>query len=135
MGISTFLFVEPGWGFVVFVVGICLFFYFLGDCKLEYEYAMTNGSVEIAAVYNASRRKELMHFELEQVTMIVPKGSERIAHETFRKKRDFTSKKKKEKEIALVLELESGKELIFMEPNKKSLEHIKMYTKNKYYDI
>lgn len=122
-------------GFVLFLAGICLFFYFMGNRNMEYEYILTNGGVEIAAIYNASKRKELMSFELDQVTMIVPKDSNRIATETFARKRDYTSRTGDGKVISFVVEQNGSKELVMMEPNEKILAHVKNYARNKMYDI
>lgn len=124
-----------GLGLIITVIGVALFIYALGEGRMEYEYILTNDNVDIAAIYNASRRKEKMHFELEQVTMIVPNGSNRISHETFKKTRNFTSRLGRGQEIALVVEINGHKELVLMEPDEKTLEHIKNYTKNKCYDI
>lgn len=100
---------------------------------MEYEYTLTNGSVEIAAIYNASRRKEKKHFSLEQVSMVVPKDSPRISNERFVKTYDFTSKRHPEAVIAMVLDEKDKKQLILMEPNEKTMTHIKNYAKNKVY--
>ena len=135
MGLVMLLYIAPQLGLIITVVGICLIVYAAGDRSMEYEYTFTNDHVDIAAIYNASRRKEKMHFDMEQVTMIVPKGSNRISHETFKKTRNFTSGYGREQEIALVVDVNGNKHLIIMEPDERSLEHIKNYTKNKYYDI
>lgn len=135
IGVLMLLYITPQLGLIIVVVGISLMVYAAGDRRMEYEYTLTNGNVDIAVIYNASRRREKMHFDLEQVTMIVPKGSNRISHETFKKTRNYTSGFGREQEIALVVEVNGNKELIIMEPDEKSLEHIKNYTKNKYYDI
>lgn len=122
-------------GFVLFLAGICMFFYFMGNRNMEYEYILTNGSVEIAAIYNASKRKELKSFDLEQVTMIVPKDSNRIASESFTQKKDYSSRMGEGKVISLVIEMNGRKELVSIEPNEKTLMHIKTYARNKMYDI
>jgi len=134
MGIPVLFFVG-GVGIILSIIGICLFVYFLGYRNMEYEYIFTNGNIEIAAIYNASKRKELMHFEMEQVAMVVPEKSERISHESFVKIRDFTSRNKDRHGIAFVVEINGNKELVIIEPNEKSLEHIKGFAKNKIYDI
>ena len=135
IGLVMLLYIQPGLGLIITVVGVSLLVYAAGDRCLEYEYILTNDNVDIAAIYNASRRREKMHFCLEQVTMIVPNGSERISHETFKKTRKFLSGFGKEKEIALVVEVNGNKELVLMEANEKTIEHIKNYAKNKCYDI
>lgn len=130
------LLLVGGLGLLIIAAGIALFVYFAGDSKMEYEYTLTNGSVEIAAIYNASRRKEQLQFELENVTMVVPKGSNRInPQEKFYKTCSFVSKSGEGQQISLVIEENGRKMLVTMEPDERSLEHIKMFARNKCYDI
>lgn len=117
------------------ILGICVFVIFGGDRKVEYEYTFTDSSVEIAAVLNARKRKELFSFDMDQVSMVVPKGSSRITNEKFSKIRNYTSKKKDAKIICMVLEVEKGKQVVMLEPNEKALAHIKTFARNKMYDI
>lgn len=76
-----------------------------------------------------------MSFELDQVTMIVPKDSERISNENFAKKRDYSSRTGKGQVISLVIDLNGRRELVSMEPDEKLLAHIKTFARNKMYDI
>lgn len=122
-------------GIVIFAVGIYLFMNNAGDKQMEYEYILTNGNVEIAAIYNARKRKELTSFELEQVTMIVPQGSERIATEKFTKKRDYSSRTGKGQVISLVVEANGRRELVSIEPDERTMSYIKARARNKIYDL
>lgn len=122
-------------GVIIFAIGIYFFMSNSGKRQLEYEYTFTNGSVEIAAIYDASKRKELTNFELEQVTMIVPQNSERIATEKFTKKRDYSSRTGKGQVISLVVETKGKRELISIEPNERTLSYIKARARNKMYDL
>lgn len=134
LGIPMLLFVG-GVGVIISIIGICLLVYFWGFSKVEYEYTLTNGSIEIAAIYNASKRKELFHFEMEQVTMIVPENSNRIEHESFAKKRNYTSGNKDRNAVTMVVEVNGAKQAVSMELNEKCMDHIRLYGKNKIYDL
>lgn len=123
-------------GFIMMIIGVCLFINFIGDSNMEYEYILTNGNVEIAAIYNASRRKEKLQFDLDNVNMIVPKGSNRInPQEKFAKTYSFVSKSGEGQQISMIVEKNQKKILVTIEPDEKSLAHIKMFAKNKCYDI
>lgn len=134
LGVPLFLFVG-GPGLALILLGIILLTTFMGDSNLEYEYSLTNGSVDIAAIYNASRRKEKFQFNMDDVTMVVPQGSNRIEMEKFVKKYDFTSHSKEAKSVSFVIEKDSKKTLVSLELNDKCMEHVKMYAKNKMYDL
>lgn len=125
----------PQFSYLFFIGGAVIIGIFFKERKVEYEYIFTNGSVEVAVVYNLCRRKELYSFEMEQVTMIVPKGSQRISNEQFAKKHDFTSKKRDTKAIALVVDNEKNKQLVVLEQDEKILDYIKTVAKNKMSDF
>lgn len=119
---------------VIAVIGICIIVSFAQDKNVEYEYTFTDGSVEIAAVYNASKRKEIFSFEMNNVAMIVPFGSKRIENERFSKKRDYSSKKKNDKIYCFVIESDKEKQLVLLEPDEKAMTHIKTFGRNKMYN-
>ncbi len=119
---------------VIAVIGICIIVSFAQDKNVEYEYTFTDGSVEIAAVYNASKRKEIFSFEMNNVAMIVPFGSKRIENERFSKKRDYSSKKRNDKIYCFVIESDKEKQLVLLEPDEKAMTHIKTYGRNKMYN-
>lgn len=133
-GILAFPFIS-GISFLVVVVGVWILYAFGGDCKVEYEYTFTDNEVEIAAVLNAQKRKELYSFGMDKVTMIVPKGSQRIENEQIKKIRDYSSKQDDAKVICMVVDTGNGKHLVILEPNEKALAHIKTYAKNKMHDL
>lgn len=119
---------------VLVVIGVCMIGYFGQEKNLEYEYTFTDGSVDIAAVYGGSKRKEVFSFEMDNVSMIVPIGSKRIEHERFSKKRDYSSKKRNDKIYCFVIESDKEKQLVLLEPNERALAQIKMYGRNKMYN-
>lgn len=133
LGVLTFPLIGAG-ALVIIVIGVCILGFYGQDKNVEYEYTFTDGSIEIAAVYNASRRKEVFSFDMDNVSMIVPIGSKRIEHEKFSKKRDYSSKKRNDKIYCFVIEVDKEKQLVLLEPNEKALAHIKLYGRNKMYN-
>lgn len=135
MGTVIFLGLNPVLGILVIMITIWLFIAFVGYYKVEYEYTLTNGSFEFAVIYKQSKRRELMHFDVEQIVMIVPEKSDRLLNEKISKIRNYTSKKKNAKIIAIVADINKQKQLILIEPNERVLKHIKTFAKNKCYDL
>jgi len=135
VGLLFFLLMPPIAALVIFAGGY-LISYFIGDKNMEYEYTMTNGSVDIAVIYNASRRKELYQFDMSNAAMVVPYGSNRISNENFVKVRDYTSKSEDDSnKVSIVLEEDGKKSCVNLELNEKSLEHIKQFARHKCYDL
>ena len=53
----------------------------------------------------------------------------------FAKKRNYTSGNKERNAVTMVVELNGHKEAVSMELNDKCMEHIRVYAKNKIYDL
>ena len=67
--------------------------------------------------------------------MIVPENSNRIEHENFAKKRNYTSGNKNRNAVTMVVEVNGAKQAVTMELNEKCMDHIRLYGKNKIYDL
>ncbi len=119
---------------IIVVIGLYILVTYAQDKNVEYEYTFTDSSIEIAAIINASKRKEVFEFDMEQVTMIVPLGSKRIENERFAKKRDYSSAKRDDQVYCFVVEVDKQKQLVMLEPDEKALKHIKTFGRNKMYD-
>lgn len=122
-------------GIILFVIGIALIVVFLQMKNVEYEYIITNGDVEISAIYGASRRKVKKQFDASTVKYICAGNSNRIAGENIVKKYDYTSKRKDEPNVAVIIEKDEKKELVLMELNEKCVNHMKTYLRNKVYEL
>lgn len=133
-GILAFPFIS-GISFLVVVVGVWILYAFGRDCRVEYEYTFTDNEVEIAAVLNAMKRKELYSFSMDKVTMIVPKDSQRIENEQIKKIKDYSSKQDDAEVICMVVDTGNGKHMVILEPNEKALAHIKTFARNKMHDL
>ena len=93
-------------------IKICFFFRMR---KVEYEYIITNGNVEISAIYAASTRKVKKQFDATLIKYICPGDSKRLDGEKFEKRYDYTSKKKDVSSVAAVVERDEKTELVLME--------------------
>lgn len=122
-------------GIAILLIGACMVGYFGQAKSVEYEYIITNGNVDISAIYGASRRKQKMQFDASKIQMMVPKDSNRLGGNQFDQTRDYTSKRKDEPGVALVVEVNEKKELVLMEMNEKCINHMKLYLRNKIYDL
>ncbi len=134
IGLMAIPFVGTIMLFVV-VLGLYVINAFIRDKNVEYEYTFTDDNIEIAAILDGSKRKELMAFDMGRVFMVVPKGSLRIDEASIKVKKNYTSKNKDAKVVCFVLGSDQSKQLVMLEPDEKALEHIKTYGKSKVYDL
>ncbi|MQN01950.1 MAG: hypothetical protein FRC54_08630 [bacterium LCO1.1] len=69
-----------GMGFPVFYFGVVVFallaWYVSTKRELDFDYAYTDGTIDIAKVFNKSSRKEFLTFEMKDVVAAAPVGSE-----------------------------------------------------------
>lgn len=126
-----FLFGRLVTGPVIFIIAVYLFLIIIQYGNVEYEYTFTNGSVEIAGIYKASKRREFLHFDMDQVVMIAPADSEQIAAESFHRKSYFGSKQGSNTQIAMLVDVNKRRELVILEPDERSMEHIRLFGRNK----
>ncbi len=133
LGVLAFPFIGA-YALIIVAIGLYILVTYAQDKNVEYEYTFTDSSIEIAAIINASKRKEVFEFDMEQVTMIVPLGSKRIENERFTKKRDYSSIKREDQVYCFIVEVDKQKQLVMLEPDAKALKHIKTYGRNKMYD-
>mgnify|MGYP007101881029 CR=1 FL=1 len=122
-------------GIAIVLIGICLIVFFGKTKNIEYEYIITNGNVEISAIYGASRRTVKKQFDATLIKMVCPGDSNRLAGEQFAKRFDFTSKNKAQSNVAVVVERDEKKELVLLELNDKCIDHMKSYLRHKVYDL
>lgn len=121
-------------GFVLTVAGICLLCFYFGERKVEYEYTLTNGSIEVAAIFNATKRKELCCIDLSKATLIIPSSSQRAQTQDASKKYRYVSGKKDANTILIYAD-DNKKACYELEPDEKSFAHIKNYARNKMSDF
>ena len=82
MGILAFLCLLFGMIFPPFflgVIGFGLLSWFLSTrVELDFDYAYTNGSIDISKVFNKSSRKRFLSFDMKDVIVVGPVGSDSV---------------------------------------------------------
>lgn len=121
-----------GLGFILAAgVGFLGYYVIFPKLSVEYEYALANQELEIAAIYSKSSRKELFNFDMrEETVMIVPKGSPKLYNHQGKKVYDFTSGEKDAKVYVIVLK--SPQACLCIEPDEKMLGLMKDWAGQKF---
>lgn len=113
-------------------MGMVFFNLVKDERKVEYDYIFTNTNAEFAVIYNKRKRRELRGFDFDKVSMVVPGTSKRFEGDKSLKRYDYTSGYGDEDTVFLLVEESGIKYLYELEPNEATMEHIKMYAKNKF---
>ena len=125
LAVFAFLFIGipliGGFGFILAAgVGFLAYYVIFPKLSVEYEYALANHELEIAAIYSKSSRKELFNFDLrEDTVMIVPKGSPKLHNHQDKKVYNLTSGTKEDGVYVIVLK--SPQVCLCIEPDGKLL--------------
>lgn len=111
----------------------CLFvFYFFKYTKVEFEYSLIDGQMDISKIMGRERRKSIISFTTENVSVLGPCSEENAPKYSgsFQKTYDCTSAPDAEGRWFIVLTKGSGMNaLIFIEPNEKMIDALKQSLK------
>lgn len=125
----------------VFLIGSVLFFilyaYDVNNLNIEYDYAYTNGEIDIVKIINGSRRKKLITFKQDDIEIMASPDNAALKRylNGLVKKIDCISHEKNRINYAMVVKREDnrGKALILWEPGDEITDMIKRFESSKVY--
>ena len=125
-------------GFLAFFIAVLLamgaYYFIFPRLSVEYEYTLLNYDIDVAAIFSKEKRKNITSFDIRQAEIIAPKGSPRLNSYHPNKTQDFSSGNADAKVYAVMIPLEQGVNCIYMEPDRKMLDHMKSWTGMKLYE-
>lgn len=111
------------------IAAAILMFFMKDNCKVEYEYTFTNGSLDFAKVMNSAKRKELGSMNVANVS-----ACGHVAHDSFRKFLAMKDVKRRNWFLNRDGNLfyfyyvkENQKNMIILEPSEEMVEMIRHY--------
>lgn len=137
MGILSFVLLLMGglanlimFAFAIVCGLICAFFYFMAQhSKIEYDYTLTNGTLDIAKIINDKNRKKLVSVDVPSILEMQP-----ITSNNFR--RFFNDRSVKKVNMFLnkgthlyymAINKEGQKVVIVFEPDQQLVEYMKIF--------
>ena len=100
--------------------------------KVEYEYSIVNYDLQIDAIYNKEKRKEVMSINLREANMVALSDSESIKRIKVDKVKNYTSGTSKSGVISIIVNSGSKKYNIMIEPDEIMTKHIKEWSGSTY---
>ena len=114
--------------FMPIVVAAAAFgaWFLMSYLNVEYEYAFTNGEIDIDIIYNKSRRKRLMTVKVKEFEIMAPTDSTEHAHafQVAQEVVDCSSGTDSNAAYACLLSHNSKRVKLIIEPNEKMLKAI-----------
>ncbi len=121
-------------GFIMLVSSVILNVQAFKNMSVEYEYIITEGEIDIAKINNKSRRKELKNIKPDDITIIRKANSDKAKNDISLKKDkiiSYASDPESESCYAIYAKHGNGKEIIILDLDEASVEHLKaVYKRN-----
>lgn len=135
--VAVTVFGVPFIGFLSFVIAVILavvaYYFIFPKLSVEYEYIILNHDLQIDVIYNRSKRKHLMNFDIQSAEIIAPKGSPRLASYRPDKFCDYSSGNPSGNVYAIMLPMEQKNVCVYIEPDSKMTDHMKQWMGTKMY--
>ena len=115
---------------VICVIVFLIYHFGLSKLKVEYEYSIVNYDLQIDAIFNKEKRKELMSINLREAEMTGP--AESLKNVKVDKVMNYTSGASNAKALSIIINKGNLKYNIMIEPDKIMKEHIKEWSGTRY---
>lgn len=90
-----------------------------------------NHDLQIDAIYNKSKRKHMLSFDIQSAEIIAPKKSPRLNAFHPDKTYDFTSGNENADVYAVMISLDQKNSCVYIEPDRKMIEHMRQWMGSK----
>ena len=110
---------------------IIAFYFIFPKLNVEYEYMILNHDLQIDAIYNKSKRKHMLSFDIQSAEIIAPKKSPRLNAFHPDKTYDFTSGNENADVYAVMISLDQKNSCVYIEPDRKMIEHMRQWMGSK----
>ena len=137
VGVYFCLFIDIGSGTTIIIVGAFLVYLAKMSFNTEYEYLFINGDCDIAKIKNKASRKNVFSFKESEIQKVWEYSSLKFQNEleinSQLKVKNFTSglKENSDKWYGFFTSGEAGTQVIILELDEKSREHISECYKKK----
>ncbi len=119
--------------FIAVVIAMIAYYFIFPLLNVEYEYILLNHDMQIDVIYNKSRRKSKLNFDIQGAEIIAPKGSPRLNSFHPDKIYDYSSGNASGKTYAVMTSLDQKNVCIYIEPDEKMIHQMKQWMGSKMY--
>ena len=117
--------------FIAVLIRMIAFYFIFPKLRVEYEYMILNHDLQIDAIYNKSKRKNMLNFDIQTAEIIAPKKSPRLNSFHPDKTYDFTSGNENAGVYAVMISLDQKNSCVYIEPDRKMIEHMRQWMGSK----
>ena len=123
--VIAFTAIPPFAPFIMFAAGFGAWF-LMSYLKIEYEYAFTDGELDIDIIYNRSRRKRVFSARVNEIDIMAHVEDDRHKHEfnSAQETRDYSSGVVNNDTYAFLINYRGTRLKVIIEPNEVMLKAI-----------
>lgn len=108
-------------------LGVVSYLFIFPKFHVEYEYTLLNHHLDIDIIYNKSKRKSVISFDLKEAEMIAPATSHRLDSYKDVKTLDYSSQDSKNPPYAIILSMNQATNRILIQPDETMLAHMQSF--------
>ncbi len=108
-------------------------YYLIRSRRLEFEYAVTNGDLDVDMIIDQRKRKRLFSGHCNEFEIVAPVSHERLGHyaSNVKKKIPAVSSMDSPDVYFIVADYNNERVMVFFEPDERMLENFKKYIPRK----
>lgn len=114
-------------------LAVLAYYFIFSKLNVEYEYVLLNHDMDVDVIYNQSKRKRRLSFDLNQAEIMAPTGSPRLHSYKPQQTYDFSSGDANTKSYSLFLSVDQKLTCIKLEPDEEMFRHMQGWMGMKLY--
>lgn len=112
---------------IAIVLGIVSYLFIFPRFHVEYEYTLLNHDLDIDMIYNRSKRKSVISFNLKEAEIIAPATSHRLDSYQNMKTLDYSAQDPQNTPYAVIISMNQTINRILIQPDATMLEHMQNF--------
>ena len=117
---------------VTIVIIFLVYKFVLSKLKVEYEYSIVNYDLQIDAIFNKEKRKEIISLSLRDAELIAKAESDAVKRLKVDKTYNLTSRSAGRNVISIIIKKGNIVSNVMIEPDEDMLSHIKDWSGSKF---
>jgi len=126
LAVGTLIF-GPILFLIAIVLGVVSYLFIFPRFHVEYEYTLLNHDLDIDIIYNRSKRKSVISFNLKEAEIIAPAKSHRLDSYHNMKTLDYSAQDPQNTPYAVIISMNQTINRILIQPDATMLEHMQNF--------
>lgn len=126
LAVGTLIF-GPVLFLIAIALGVVSYLFIFPRFNVEYEYTLLNHDLDIDVIYNRTKRKSVMSFDLQKAEIIAPAASHRLDSYQNTKTLDYSAQDPHNTAYAIIISMNQTINRILIQPDATMLEYMQNF--------